>query len=120
MYNVIVAYDSTAWETDELMRMDADRFKEYSGGPEADQIDLKKPATLKLLEAVPTLLFYEQGAKGPTADIVRYGHVSGVQRRVARWCFASPKKAGIRRRCWKNSPRASTSHASSATALTGP
>jgi len=78
MYNVIVAYDSTAWETDQLMRMDGDRFKEYSGGPEADQIDLKKPATLKLLESVPTLLFYEQGAKGPTADIVRYGRVSGV------------------------------------------
>lgn len=78
MYNVIVAYDSTAWETDQLMRMEAERFKEYSGGPEADQIDLKKPATLKLLESVPTLLFYEKGAEGPTKDIVRYGHVSGV------------------------------------------
>jgi hypothetical protein len=78
MYNVIVAYDTTAWETDQLMRLPADRFKEYSGGPEADQLDLTKPATLKLLDDVPTLLFYEAGAEGPAAKIVRYGTVSSV------------------------------------------
>jgi hypothetical protein len=79
MFNVIVAYDSTAWETDQLMRMEAARFKEYSGGPESDQVDLRKPATLKLLEGAPSLLFYEKGAEGSTANIVRYGVISGVR-----------------------------------------
>lgn len=78
VYNVIVAYDSKAWETDQLMRMDADRFKEYSGGPESDQVDLKKPASLKLLERIPTLLFYEGGSEGPSAQLVRFGTVSAI------------------------------------------
>jgi hypothetical protein len=56
-----------------------DRFKEYSGGPEADQIDLEKPATLKLLESVPTLLFYEKGAgRSHQGHRALYGHVGGV------------------------------------------
>lgn len=76
MYNVIVASNSTAWETDQLMRMDATRFKEYSGGPESDQVELTKPATLKQLEGIPTLLFYEANAEGPAAKIVRYGTIS--------------------------------------------
>ena len=78
MFNAIVAYDSTAWETDQLMRIDADRFKEYSGGPESDQIERSKPATLKRLEGVPTLLFYEKGAQGPTASVVRYDTVTSI------------------------------------------
>ncbi|HEY4302738.1 MAG TPA: TIR domain-containing protein [Candidatus Didemnitutus sp.] len=78
MYNVIVAYDSTAWETDQLMRIGADRFKEYSGGPESDRVDATKPATLKLLEGIPTLLFYESGSDGAAAKVVRYGTVSHV------------------------------------------
>ncbi len=79
MFNVIVAYNPTAWETDQLMRMDDDRFKEYSGGPESDRVELAKPASLKLLEGIPTLLFYEAGAEGAAAKVVRYGTVSGVR-----------------------------------------
>ena len=79
MFNVLVTYNSTAWETDQLMRMESDRFKEYSGGPEADTVSLAKPATLKLLEGIPSLLFYEDGATGPTAPIVRYGTLAGIR-----------------------------------------
>ncbi len=78
MFNVIVAYNSTAWETDQLMRMDDDRFKEYSGGPESDRVELAKPATMKLLEGIPTLLFYESGSEGAAAKVVRYGTVHDV------------------------------------------
>jgi hypothetical protein len=78
MFNVIVAYNPTAWETDQLMRMDDDRFKEYSGGPESDRVELAKPATLRLLEGIPTLLFYESGSEGAAAKVVRYGTVHGV------------------------------------------
>jgi hypothetical protein len=31
MFNILVKYDGAAWETDQLMRMDARRFGEYSG-----------------------------------------------------------------------------------------
>jgi len=78
MYNVIIEFDSTAWETDQLMRMKSERFKEYSGGPESDRVDVSKPASLKLLEGIPTLLFYEAGSKGTAASIIRYGIVNSV------------------------------------------
>jgi hypothetical protein len=78
MFNVIVSSDTKAWETDQLMRIRSDRFKEDSVGPEADQIQLSKPATLARLEHIPTLLFYEQSIREPAADAIRYGTVSGV------------------------------------------
>jgi hypothetical protein len=30
MFSLIVSFHPTAWETDQLMRIEADRFKEYS------------------------------------------------------------------------------------------
>jgi hypothetical protein len=31
LFNLLISGNSTAGETEQLMRMDADRFKEYSG-----------------------------------------------------------------------------------------
>jgi hypothetical protein len=42
MFNVIISGEPKVWETDQLMRMDVTRFKEYSGGPEADKINITK------------------------------------------------------------------------------
>ncbi len=78
MFNVIVSSEPDAWETDQLMRMDVKRFKEYSGGPEADRIRIDQKATLKLIEKAPTLLLYESQAKGSNVDVVRYGFVRAI------------------------------------------
>lgn len=42
MFSLLIAYDPTAWETDQVMRMDADRFKEYTDGAEAQAVSLEK------------------------------------------------------------------------------
>jgi hypothetical protein len=78
MFNLIVSFNSTAWETDQLMRMDADRFQEYSGS-EAASVSWKKPITLLALEGIPTLLMYERGSKGPNTETARYGKLSDIR-----------------------------------------
>lgn len=77
MFNFLVSGNGTSWEADQLMRMDASRFKEYSGS-EAEAVLLDKPATWKLLEHVPTLLMYELGVREANAEIVRFGYVRDV------------------------------------------
>jgi hypothetical protein len=77
MFNLLISFSGTAWETDQLMRMDTDRFLEFNGD-EAKNVSLKKPETLKALKKAPALLMYERGAEGPSADIVRYGRLSGI------------------------------------------
>lgn len=79
MFNLLISGSSTAWETDQLMRMDISRFKEYSEGTEAKAVSLSKPDSLRALEKVPTLLMYEGGTKGPNADIVRYGYLRDIR-----------------------------------------
>ncbi len=76
MFNVLIHGDRTAWETDQLMRIDARRFKEYSGS-EADSIFASKPATLKALEGIDTLLMYE--SRHEDANFVRYGHLHQIR-----------------------------------------
>lgn len=78
MFNVIISGESNVWETDQLMRMDVTRFKEYSGGPEADKINIATPDTWKLLEKAPTLLLYENNTQGLNTDVVRYGFVRDI------------------------------------------
>lgn len=78
MFNVLVAADKTAWETDQLMRMDAARFGEYSGS-ESEGISLKNPATLKSLEKIDTLLMYERGDPNVSVDLIRYGHLHTIK-----------------------------------------
>jgi hypothetical protein len=80
MFNVLVTANSTSWETDQLMRMDAGRFKEYSGS-EAEAVSLEKPASLAILERVPALLIYELGVQEANAEIVRFGYVRDLTTR---------------------------------------
>ena len=79
MFNVIVSGEPNVWETDQLMRMDVTRFKEYSGGPEADKISIGKFDSWKLLEKVPTLLLYESNTRGQNAKVVRYGFAREIR-----------------------------------------
>jgi hypothetical protein len=79
MFNLLVTFDGTAWETDQLMRMRADRFKISSVGKEADRVSKEMPESLKLLEAVPALLMYERDATGPNVDVVRYGRLHEIE-----------------------------------------
>ena len=79
MFNVIISGEPNVWETDQLMRMDVTRFKEYSGGPDADKVSITKPETWKLLEKAPTFLLYEEQTQGHNADLVRYGLVREIR-----------------------------------------
>src|SRR5438128_2672407 len=79
MFNVLVSGSRTAGETDQLMRMDVDRFREYSDGIEAASISSDKPETLRLLESISTLLMYERGTDGPNANVVRCGHLRDIR-----------------------------------------
>lgn len=72
MFNVLTTNNPTAWETDQLMRMDAARFGEYSDS-EAEAISTNKPASLKSLEGIDTLLMYETHSESPNVELVRYG-----------------------------------------------
>jgi TIR domain len=77
MFNVLIHGDRTAWETDQLMRIDARRFnKEYSGS-EAKNITAQDLESLKLLEGIDTLLMYESGRED--ASLVRYGHLHEIR-----------------------------------------
>jgi hypothetical protein len=78
LFNLLISGNTTAWETDLLMRMDAGRFKEYSG-TESQVIAADKPESLKGLEEIPCLLLYECGTEGPTADRVRYGFLRDIR-----------------------------------------
>jgi hypothetical protein len=80
IFNVLVSANDTAWETDQLMRMPADRFKEHtidSGAPHS--VSLEHPATLKTLEGVPTLLLYESCVGAPNGETVRCGSIRDLR-----------------------------------------
>lgn len=77
MFNILVHGNDTAWETDQLMRMDLGRFKESSDS-EHESIAVDRPETLRGLESVPTLLMYETGCQH--AASVRYGFLRNIRR----------------------------------------
>ena len=77
MFNLLVSGDGTAWDTDQLMRMYAARFKQYSDS-EAGSIFANKPTTLKAVEGIATLLMYETHSKSPNVGLVRYGNLRGI------------------------------------------
>jgi len=79
MFNILISGIKDTWETDQLMRMDLERFKEYSPGTEAQQIDPKNPNSLIELERVPALLLYEECLQSPATDDVRYGRLHGIR-----------------------------------------
>lgn len=79
MFSILISSNGTSWETDQLMRSDTDRFKEYSGN-EAKAVSLEDSASLKLLEKAPVLLMYESATTdGPNPDLVRYGVVRDIR-----------------------------------------
>jgi hypothetical protein len=79
MFNVLITGDPTAWETDQLMRILAERLHDGYSGNEAKGISIAQPDSLKSLESIPTLLMYERGTKAPNADIVRYGQLREIK-----------------------------------------
>ncbi len=79
MFNIIVSYNPTAFETDQIMRMKVGRFMEHSEGTEARGIHETKPETLKLLNGTPALLMYENGSEAENKDTVRYGILRDVR-----------------------------------------
>jgi len=78
MFNILISGDATAWETDQLMRMDAPRFGENSGA-ECAGIAVANPETLLALEAIPSLLLYERWVQEPHAAAVRYGFLREIK-----------------------------------------
>jgi len=78
MFNILVSADGLAWENDQIMKMQTERFKEYSG-VESEAISLNRPETLASLEAVETILMYETGVTGPHTDVVRVGKISDIR-----------------------------------------
>ena len=79
MFNIVVSSSGTSWETDQLMRLRADRFTEYSGS-EGASVSQDDPASLALVDNVPALLMYERGVSGPNPDLVRYGFVREIRK----------------------------------------
>jgi|GEM_PF-2150856 len=75
MFNLLVARDSSAWESSNC-RILLRRFGEYSG-QEAEKLTFDA-ASLRLLEQLPTLLAYESATESPNAHIVRYGTISNL------------------------------------------
>lgn len=59
------------------MRMDKDRFGEYSGH-EGKEFHAKAPDSLAALDGTTTLLMYEIGSQAVNRDMIRYGKVRNV------------------------------------------
>lgn len=78
MYSLLVSWNNMAWESEQRMRMSADRFREYSGD-ESQALSIQSPDTLKQLERVTTLLMYERGVDNPPGEIVRIGQVRDIR-----------------------------------------
>lgn len=97
MFNLLVSADGNAWETDQLMRMASDRFKEYSAGSEAEDICLNDANTLKRLDRIPTFLMYERNSDGPNTDVVRYGHLCDIRSSGTELVFRFVEKGRFQR-----------------------
>ncbi len=78
MFNVLIAYDEFAWESDQRLAMPSNRFGEYNGD-EVGNISPKKPQSLKALERIHSLLLYENSVDGPNADVVRVGQLRDIR-----------------------------------------
>jgi hypothetical protein len=80
MFNILVSGIGNSWETDQLMRMELERFKESSPSAEAQQIDATNIDSLRLLEQVPALLLYEESMPNAETDEIRYGRLHDIRR----------------------------------------
>lgn len=98
MFNLIVTWQGDAWETDQLMRIEAARFDEYSGAEfKENNISLDDSGSLKLLENIPTLLMYEISSEGLNTEIVKYGNVYDIKRSGREITFRFQEKGKIQR-----------------------
>src|SRR4051812_45645476 len=88
MFNILVAGDGLAWESEGTMTMDRTRFNEYSG-VEGESVSGDRPESLAALEAADTLLMYETAATGPHVGVVRVGKLSNIRagRRLMSFLF---------------------------------
>ena len=78
MFNVLIHSSGTAWETDQLMRIPRERFKEAADS-EAASVTANKPKSLKSVEEIQTLLMYERDSSGPNVEMVRYGFLQNIK-----------------------------------------
>jgi hypothetical protein len=78
MFNVLIAGDGMAWESEQRLEMLTERFLEHSGD-ESENISVEKPNSLKILERIQTLLLYEDGAGGNAADVIRLGQMRDIR-----------------------------------------
>jgi hypothetical protein len=77
VFNLIIENKLTAWETNQLMRIDKDRFGEYSGH-EGKPIEAAAPDSLAILERCPAFLMYEENLEAVNRDLTRYGKVKNI------------------------------------------
>lgn len=78
MFNLIISGNDTAWETDQYMRMEAERFGEYSE-KNWDKNSLSDKEAIRVLSSLPTLLLYETCCTGPAAHVVRHGVIRDLK-----------------------------------------
>jgi hypothetical protein len=78
MFNVLIAGDGIAWESEQRLEMPSERFLEHSGD-ESENISVEKPKSLKVLERIQSVLLYEGGAGGKAAGIIRLGQLRDIR-----------------------------------------
>jgi hypothetical protein len=78
MFNVLIAGDGTAWESEQRLEMLTERFLEHSGD-ESENISAENLQSLKVLERIQSLLLYEGGAGGKAAGIIRLGQMRDIR-----------------------------------------
>lgn len=78
VFNLIMAGAEAAWESDQVLRMDASRVGEHSD-PAWGSRSVYDSETPQLLNGLPSLVMYEMGCQGSAAHIVRFGFVREVK-----------------------------------------
>lgn len=78
MFNLLVSGSATAWESEQRMKMMAERFGEYSGD-ECAGISLQDSDSLERLEPSQTILMYEVVVDEPHGETVRVGQLRDIR-----------------------------------------
>lgn len=86
MFNLLVSGGEFAWESEQRMSMDRERFRSFSGD-EAASLSLDEPTSLQRLEQAQTLLMYELCVKVPHAESVRVGQLRDIRVEAHRISF---------------------------------
>jgi len=97
MFNVLISSKPKAWESEQRLEMDADRFLEHSDRAAKD-ISAKDPKSLKRLERIPTFLVYENVVRARARSIVRLGQIHDIQEERSLMTFKFAETGRIQRR----------------------